>query len=212
MFLSFTFLKVPINILNRFETCTDLDKCLQCLTTDKHLAVAVSRQRAMNNHAIRRSKLYCFDETQNVRTYFVAMYVNNNCFTRDQIYKLTKRFFESGFFTKWTMDSNINHADFNNQLVKKISFDHILGAIFGCSFTFAWGVIQFILEILSHKRARRSNAGRIWILLDRLHDNERHEWNFVDGRSNGWKLGKAILCILVATLILLCFSIRLYFD
>lgn len=178
------FPKFPATHLNQYEICPNIDECLYRLMTEKHLAVAVSRQQAMNNRFIAKSNLYCFDETESISTYFVAMYVNSTYFARDQMHVLTERFFESGLFQKWTMDSRIVAAKKETHQLQKLSIDHLLGAFFTYSLTFAWASLHLVLEIFSHKRVKQPNANRFWLLMDALHNGHRYQWTLGHSHNN----------------------------
>lgn len=150
---------------------------------DNHLAVAVLRQRALSNSITSKSSVYCFDESESLAIFFVAMYVNDSYFARDQIHKLAERFFESRLFTKLTKDSEHHAYEMDVQL-KKLSIDHFVGAFFVCSLLILWAMIQLFFEIFAHKQAKFRNARQLWILLGRLYDNERYEWILVSNSRN----------------------------
>lgn len=145
---------------------------------DKLLAVTISRQRAMNNHAIDKSHLNCFDETQNIYTYFVAMYVNNKRFGLNQIHEITEWFFESGLIQKWVTENRVNAGATHIEQIQKLAINHFLVAFFAYSLTFFAAILDLVLEINTHKRMKLQNVGRFWVWMDILHDNERYEYVF----------------------------------
>lgn len=142
---------------------------------DQYLAMAVSRQRVLSNRLFPKSAIYCFDESETIRTFLVAMYVNDSYSACDKIHLLTEWCFESGLFTKWTEDSKHRVHELNFEL-KKVSFDRILGAFFACYLLLLSATVTLILELAAFKRARLPNARIIWILVDRFFDGERYEW------------------------------------
>lgn len=139
------------------------------------LSGGVSRQRVLSNRLIPKFAIYCFDESETIHTFLVAMYVNGSYFACDKIHVLTERCFESGLFTKWTKDSKhrVREAEFE---LKKLSFDRLLGAFFACSLLLFGAIVSLALELVAFKRARLPNARHIWIVWDRIFDDERHEW------------------------------------
>lgn len=174
-FVIFFSFKITAEYLNRYELCPNLDLCLRDLMEDQHLAKAVSRQRVLSNRLFPKSAIYCFDESETIHTFLVAMYVNDSYFACDKIHLLTEWCFESGLFTKWTEDSKHRVHELNFEL-KKVSLDHILGAFFACSLVLFSAIVTLILELAAFKRARLPNARIIWILLDCFFDDERYEW------------------------------------
>lgn len=187
--------------LTEYEICANLDQCLQRLTIEKNLAVATPRMR---ERAIQKSHLYCFDESQSIKRYSVAMYVNHRFFHWQRVHVFTERFFEAGLFQKWTMDSELNTVAIANQQVQKISLQILLGALFVCSLVLFWAIVALIVEIIAHKQSRRKIARfrMLWTFLECVFDNERYVW-LPNNRSN------RIRSMLFTLLIIICYAISI---
>lgn len=193
-----------------FEICPSLDQCLQRLTIEKNLAVAISRQRALNNRAIQNFHLYCFDENQRINTYLMAMYVNRRFLHRKKVHVLTERFFETGLLRKWTMDSKVKGSGIAKQQIHKLSVQILLGALFVYALTFFWAIAALIAEIIVHKLARRPNAAVFWILFECVFDNERYAWrlNNTSSRAHSMLFTFIVVICYVISIILVYISLE----
>lgn len=95
------------NFLNdHYETCFEMDKCLLELKNDKQLAVAISRQHAVNAKvAITEEDMFCFEKADNIFSFSVVMLFKRDHHLLPSVNTLIRRITEYGFILKWQRDA-----------------------------------------------------------------------------------------------------------
>lgn len=163
--------------LQKYQVCPNIDDCLCRLEDDNNLAVAVSRQYALNSPAIPKSHIYCFDDFQNINVFFISMHIRQNHHLFHQIEEIASRSFESGLFVKWTADTKTrlgsNRGSQANRNETSFRVGDLAGAIIICTCLMLTAILIFILEHIVHRMKTQRNPRRIWITLDKLIDGDR---------------------------------------
>lgn len=90
-----------------YEPCYEkMDKCLLELKNDKELAVAISRQHAMNAKvAITEEDMFCFEKVDNIFSFSVVMLFKRDHHLLPSVNTLIRRITEYGFILKWQRDA-----------------------------------------------------------------------------------------------------------
>lgn len=162
-------------MLDGYYTCSDLDECLQLLKDDDNLAVAISRQHALNNPTVAQSDIFCFEENQNIFNYLNSMYIRKDHSHFSEINDITQRAFESGLFKKWAHDSKVKlPRAMDDPALMSVKLEKIYGAIFSYGLVTILSVTSIIVEVLAHPKSRLPNAHLIWVYLDKFVDADRH--------------------------------------
>lgn len=155
----------------------NIDNCLERLRFRSDLAVAVSRQYALNQRIISQSKLFCFDETQNVENYLVSMYIRQGRLDNIELSTYLRRVLESGLIVKWHRDSRIayqyDYEDFT-KMVNQLTMSHLYGGLFmyGLCLSIAFGA--FVIERIAFRRSRQTNSHWLWKWVAMFIDTDRH--------------------------------------
>lgn len=165
--------QIPRSYLDEhFHICEDIGQCLLDLEINNRLAIATSRQHALNH---RISKIYCFDESQNIYKHLISMYVRKDHHAFDNIMIFTIRAFESGLFVKWERDSKIAHqAKPKVSTIFSLKLSHIYGSIFIYLLFAFLGMIFFLAEMYTFRKARVENSRRFWVICDLLIEGQRN--------------------------------------
>lgn len=151
-----------------------MDKCLMELKTNDKLAVAISRQHAINariplNPA---DDMFCFDKVNNVFSYSVVMLFKKDHHLLPHVNMLIRRIAESGFILKWKADTE--HLKFKEDLKRSrdphenaepINLGHLLGsfALMGVGITLAIAGFAFEWLIFYLARKRKIHFVRKYI-------------------------------------------------
>lgn len=139
--------------------------CIKQLETDDALAVAVSRERALNNRLLHRDKMFCFAE--NIQTQPISLILRKHYPFENDLNEFIVRATEAGFFVKWKKDSRLKyeHEVFGTQYMK---LDHLYGAMLAAFLMLILATFVFITERVAYRRAHSSNATRFWKLVEIL--------------------------------------------
>lgn len=91
---------------DHYKPCYEMDKCLLELKNDKALAVAISRQHAMNAKvAITEEDMFCFEKADNIFSFSVVMLFKRDHHLLPSVNTLIRRITEYGFILKWQRDA-----------------------------------------------------------------------------------------------------------
>jgi hypothetical protein len=98
---------VAAHLRENYISCFDMDKCLLEIKENGRLAVAISRQHAMNAIRVPITDLdmYCFEKTDNIFSFSVVMLFKKDHHLLPLVNRLIRRISESGFILKWRADT-----------------------------------------------------------------------------------------------------------
>lgn len=171
-------------MLDGYFTCPNLDDCLQLLKVNYNLAVAITRQHALNNPTIAQSDIFCFEENQNIYNYLISMYIRKDHRHFREINDIAQRAFETGLFKKWAYDSKVKLPRVTvDATIISLKLEQIYGAIFSYCLVTILSVSSIIVEILAHPKSKIPNANRVWVYLDQFVDSERHYLKNIMGKD-----------------------------
>lgn len=151
------------------------------LKFNDYLAVALSREHAMNNPVLPKTEIFCFSKSNNVYTYSVAM-ITKKCFhLLPQMNSIIRRVLEFGLLEKWAKDNSAatlkliqNSDEGNGDGLVVLTVAHITGAIIIMFVGYAAAFVAFIGEIIIGKKLLFANQIWIWSLLDKFFDANQY--------------------------------------
>lgn len=166
--------------IRKFETCSDIDKCLQRLQYDDCLAVATSRLH-MKTLPI-QDRIYCFDRSQNIYDYSTVIMIRNNFPMKSQFIDVLDKILTAGLLVKWEKDlqrrPNITYTHFEERVYSMDDFGII--ALY-LSLILVGSIGAFIAEfIVYYQKHSEGNAIRhhyinlFWDLSDKMICGKRH--------------------------------------
>lgn len=155
-------------MLENFFICSQIDDCLQWLQSDRYMAVAASRNHALNYPPIPPPKMFCFDDSNDIRTQFISMFIHKDFAFGKRIIEVVNRAFEGGLLIKWTKDIQLHRTDPDVLTPMPLGIHQLGGAIFGFIVTLIISILAFIAERLAHTRVRKLHPSRFWIIIDMI--------------------------------------------
>lgn len=137
-----------------YVACLEMDKCLLELKSDSKLAVAISRQHAMNAPIpIGDNDMFCFETKQNIFSYSVVMLFKKDHHLIPLVNTLIRRIAESGFILKWKADSEglkakveVTNQEAAHEHQKALNLEHLLGSYMLLAVGLSVALIAFIGE------------------------------------------------------------------
>lgn len=158
-----------------YFVCKDIDICLQHLKDNEKLAVATSREHALNSPLISKQKIFCFRRSQSIYNYPVVIQMRKNFPFAIELNEFIKRAVEGGLIIKWRWDSQTTYKYEPDKVpLKHLTVEHMAGAFTAFFILGLCSIGACIAEQIVHRRARMRNAIRFWKIVDMLIDPERH--------------------------------------
>lgn len=136
-----------------YNVCENLDQCLLQIKENRHLAVAISREHAINTpEDISESDMFCFSKANNIYTFFVVMLVKKDYHLLPQINTIIRSLKEGGLTTKWIEDSEkkSNKRLTDSGEAKPLRIEHIWGMMLILTVGLALASTTFLMEHLTH--------------------------------------------------------------
>lgn len=160
--------------------CVDTFKCMEHLLDDDKgdVTLGVSRQQILNAPAYSPSKIYCFDRSQIIASYSIALCMKKDFRMQIQtdINETIKKLFEGGLFVKWHRDSQrCEKYEIPFSPSPKVTFDDLAGI-----FTFVYvvgsimSISSFFCEKIIYHKMQQPNKHKIWIYLEQFFDGDRY--------------------------------------
>lgn len=167
---------------NSFHLCNKIDECFLQLKFNDYLAVATSREHAMNNPVLPKTEIFCFPKTNNIYSFSVSLLTKKYYHLLPQMNSIIRRVLEFGLLEKWAKDNSaatlklIQNSDSGNdddQLVV-LTVGHITGALIIMFFGYAVAFCAFIGEIIVVKKLTLSTHKLFWSFWDKLFDTKQY--------------------------------------
>lgn len=150
-----------------YENCDDIDECLYQVKYDKKLAVALSRQHALNvPMEIAEDDMFCFPKANNIYTFSVVMLVMKDYFLLPKMNLMFRRMSETGFMLKWQQDAEIIKIAAKSKMERatstgnekvKLNIDHLTGAFYILFGGLILSTLGFIFEWIIYFFVKRTN-------------------------------------------------------
>lgn len=138
------------------------------------MAVATSRQHALNNPYIPREHLYCFDEGQYIHGYLVTSLIREDHPHLTTIDDIIQRSFEGGLFIKWFKD-NIPINKYRNEIfIGSLTVEHLAAGFMFYLIGNVCAIIAYAMEIIAKKKLRKRKPNRLWKFMGMLVDDKRY--------------------------------------
>uniref|UniRef100_A0A336M3L9 CSON011600 protein n=1 Tax=Culicoides sonorensis TaxID=179676 RepID=A0A336M3L9_CULSO len=167
--------RISKEIVSRFKTCKDIDKCLKLIQTKKSVAIAVSRHHSDNNPVISPMDMSCFPKTSNIYTYSVSMLTKKYYHLLPKINYVIRGISESGLLKKWQEDIESVKVETNHKSgghgggdVVKLRVRHVEGGFLLWALGLILACLAFGCEHLMHWWSRNDRSNRLITLIDRL--------------------------------------------
>ena len=145
-----------MHLRQNYKTCLDMDKCLMELKSNDKLAVAISRQHAINARIpLNNDDMFCFAKADNIFSFSVVMLFKKDHHLLPSINTLIRRIAESGFILKWKADceylkfkEDIKQRKDPHENSEPINLDHLLGSFALMVVGITLAIFAFLVEWL----------------------------------------------------------------
>lgn len=167
--------------IEAFNVCENIDECLKRLKSAVNFdwAISASRNNILNSAAYSSLNFHCFDRSQSIRIYLIALEMRKEFGMRAKIDKIIRNLFESGILLKW-YDENLRKRNYETAYIAP---DHFTMEHYQIAFTFILGfgwtmsVATFSMEIITFKKLGQKRNHKIWIYFEYFVDGQRHYMN-----------------------------------
>lgn len=161
-------------MIDNYHTCPDIVECLEQLEINEELAVAVSRQHAMNNRKVANWKIHCFSGRNTINSYPVTMLIKEDISPMtNRINMIIQSLVEGGFLDKWATDSRIN-GERPTQCEINLEVKHIMFAIILFVCFASLSIVAFFVEIFIHQKLKKNQHAIVWQYAQRIVDGKRY--------------------------------------
>lgn len=164
------------------QSCADSNSCLEKFlsSSSQNIAVAASREHAMNYPIMNEAKIYCFQTPEIIYVYPVAALAHEHFHLLTAINNQIQRVVETGLITKWEADSkSMKKPTIVNNALTAFSFHNISGSIIALMAGYTLACIGFALEIYfsAKKKSSQNSRPALWRLCEKiLVTTERNAW------------------------------------
>lgn len=160
--------------MDDYVLCDDLEECLRMLTKNNQLAVALSKQYAMNNLNIPDWQIHCFDDNNQISSYPVAILIRSDHPLKARIAQIVAMAKQGGLIDKWFKDNRPHNKEPVPSGATHITIEDLtLPAVVYIVFV-VFAVMAFIAERLIHSNLRRNSSHWFWRRADAFIDGRRH--------------------------------------
>lgn len=147
------------------------------LSWNRYAAVAVSRKHAFNSPAISNEEIYCFQESQNIRSIAISMWTRHHFHLLTEINQFIQYTNEDGLVLKWERDSSSPGPDDNSGVItyNGITWRHFGGGMIAVTLGLFISAIVFAFELFVKHMTRKHRRSTFWKVIERLIDGHRYE-------------------------------------
>lgn len=161
--------------MENFELCGNLDVCLNFLQEDSKLAVAVSREHAINHQLNSFSPIYCFKRSETIYKYTLKFLMQKDFPYMNELNQFIRRVDAAGLIVKWHSDcNNPNFPKRKQKFYRQIKLQSFYGVFLIWFALQLLTLITFIFEKIIYKKLKAHRPSRFWIFADMFIDPERH--------------------------------------
>lgn len=166
----------PLEMIDKFKICEDINVCLGQLDQNSRLAVAISRERDLNS-IIETSSEFCFEKSETIHEYPMTLFVRRDFLYLENLNRFIQMASECGLIEKWHIDSQIqSHYKSNENIYKHLTLDNFRGIYIIWCIILLIDFFVLLLERFIHRKARMPNPSRFWIIVEMFIDSDRHFW------------------------------------
>jgi hypothetical protein len=146
-----------------YQSCMKMDQCLLEIKKDEKLAVAISRQHAMNAKIpLNNDEMFCFNKADNIFSFSVVMLFKKDHHLLPSMNLYIRRITESGFILKWKLDSEylkfkefIKKQSSEDEREKPLTLNHLLGMYLMMCIGISLSICAFVFEWLVYYLAQK---------------------------------------------------------
>lgn len=154
-----------------------MEICLSQLDSNAKLAVAISREHALNNHLISASQIYCFEKHETIYIYPLTFLVRKHSRYITKLNEMIQLMTTNGIIEKWQSnfrDQDQTRLNYKEKIYHQLTAVDLFGAfiILGCVELMAFATLVF--EVFIYRKARKTNCWRLWLFIEMLIDPDRH--------------------------------------
>lgn len=140
------------------------------------MAFGGSRQRILNSRSHSSSKIFCFNQDENIASYQSTLIMRKDFALRQRIDDIIRNAFESGLFVKWGRDSQRKkqridsfEPEYALTLEQYAVFLVVIYSI-GCILA----ILSFMSEITIQRKLKKHYRSQIWMYFERFFDGNRY--------------------------------------
>lgn len=161
-------------VYKNYHVKDDPDEHLRLLKAHDKIAVAISRLTAANDQHNSKSDIFCFEESQNIYSYLISLYIRKGHPDSQMITTLTKMAFESGLFVKWKSMAQVpTKREVEDLSLFSLKLEHISASIFIYVSTIILAIGLFVAECVVHWQVNQPNPKRHWVFFNFLMVGQR---------------------------------------
>lgn len=166
----------PSKFIEKFKSCENLNTCLKQLEGNPKLAVAISREHALNNHLISASQLYCFEKSEIIHSYHLKFLLNKEFLYKTQLDRFIQMASANGLIEKWYSKRRIKASQkYTERSIGVLTMENAQKLFLEWLSFLLSTIVVLLLEIFIHNRVKNSRL-KIWKLIEMLIDPYRHFW------------------------------------
>lgn len=178
------------HIRSRYKVCDDINLCIEQLSHDSKLAVAVSRLHINAYHLAEQMDFYCFAKESSVYSFPVSIITLHSFHLLPKMNLMISNLLEFGLILKWAREEyigtlyrkilerryyakNFGLPNSNDRIII-LTVSHISGAIVILCIGYGAALIIFIVEMIVGRkmqyftdRKQRNIPYKIWSLVEK---------------------------------------------
>lgn len=170
------FLQYAHEMIDNFHVCDDINTCLTHLKRPENYKMAVgdSRFHLLSSSAYSPSSIHCFDDSESISTYQVALFHKKDSQIEAMINRIIRNLFEFGIFNKWSQTYlRKKHID-SDEIPPQMTVQHLLlPIIFLMGTLIPLATIVFVLELVTFAKIKQRRPSRAWSFSHRMLTAER---------------------------------------
>lgn len=160
-------------MLAKFTVCNSLDVCLNKITCNSKLAIAISHAHSRHSRLIMMHQYYCFDNSEIIHEYAVKFLVRKEFPYLKELNHFIQMTSSSGLIEKWRSEK-LNRSTYKNGILDYLTFDHFVAFIILGILLWVCLIIFLFIERLVYPKCRENNPSKFWIIIEIIIDSHRH--------------------------------------
>lgn len=162
--------------IENFHVCRNTDTCLNYLKRYDNYGMAIggTRLHILTSSHYSPDDIFCFDESESLLTYQVALLLKNGSDFEIDINRIIRHSFEAGLFSKWERVSlKVKHRAEDDQPLQMTMENLLMPMIFVLGIGLPVACLAFLGELIIFRKVKQKKSSQIWHLLHRMCDAER---------------------------------------
>lgn len=162
--------------IENFHVCCNTDACLNYLKRYENydMAIGGTRLHILASSHYSPDDIFCFDESESLLTYQVALLLKNGSNFEIDINRIIRNSFEAGLFSKWeSANLKVKHRTGDDQPLQMTMENLLMPLIFVLGIGLPAACLVFLSELVIFRKVKQRNSSQIWHLLHQMCDAER---------------------------------------